>query len=281
MLNTKLLWYNGQWLSANQPIFYALSRNANYADGIFETIRVHKNKIFFWDLHFERLQKGMQTLHLTTSPILQSRENLQNIILELIQRNGIQKAVKVKIQVFRREEYFESNLLEHYPEVCIYCVEEVPLRYVLEIKNVIIYDLVPLNYTVLSSLKTLQRLPYVLAAIHARQNQVSDAILLNTQGQMVECSHSNLFYIVENQIFTPPIQAACLDGTLRKILVQQFDIQEYAFNFQEMEQIEALFTTNVIRGITPISFCKGVEKYFNTQHIWIRRIHHFLNTLLD
>ncbi|MCS7028474.1 MAG: aminotransferase class IV [Bacteroidia bacterium] len=272
-----LLWYNGNWISAQQPLFSAFARNANYADGIFETLRVQKNTILFWDLHFERLKKGIQTLQLIPQPILNDKNALQQTILELIQRNNIQQPAKVKILVFRAETNFA--LQAHSSEVCILCTELLPDSYLLQPKSAVVYDKISLYYSVLSTIKTLQRLPYVLASIYAQQNKVSDAILINAEQEMVETTHSNLFYIVDNQIFTPSIKAGCLEGVLRKVLIRHFNVKERAFKVSELDQIQALFTTNVIRGITPISFCKGIDKHFDVSHKIIRQIHTFLNSI--
>jgi len=274
-----VLWYNEEYVEKTKPLFSALSRNVNYGDGIFETLRVKKDKIYFWDFHYQRLQKGIRTIGLVQDSILQSKTQLHDIILEVVQRNNVKSSVKVKIQVFRGDETGTVTPVNHFTHTFIFCVEELSDTYSLSAKSVIVYSDVFLQYSVLSSIKTLNRLPYILAGIHAQKHQADDAILLNTKQQLTESTNSNLFYIMDKQLCTPPISSGCLDGVMRKVIIQHFDVTEKTLNIKDIKNVESIYMTNVIRGVTSVSSCKGLNKTFDTNHFFIKNILDLVNTL--
>lgn len=272
-----IFWYNGEFVSLSQPVFTALSRNVNYGDGVFETLRIKNGKICFWDFHFERLQKGIKVLKLVPDIVVQDKTLLHGIILDLTEKNKIKNSVKVKIQVYREEQ--SGKKLPVNAKTFIFCSENLPDEYELISKHVIVYPEIFLHYSVLSPLKTLNRLPYVLAGIYAQTHQVQDAVLLNTRQELTETTHSNLFYIIENEIYTPPLISGCLEGVLRSIILHHFKVKEKSITVNELHQVESIFTTNVIRGISPVLSFRGADKTFNSQHFLIKRIFEFLNTL--
>jgi branched-chain amino acid aminotransferase len=270
-----VFWYNGEYIPMNTPVFTALSRNVNYGDGIFETIRINNRKIYFWDFHFERLQKGIHVLQLNPDVILQNKTLLQDIILTLAEQNKIKHSAKVKIQVYR-----EGSILlaSQHTKTFIFCVETLPDCYEVHSKETIIYPDIALQYSVLSPLKTLNRLPYILAGIYAQAHNVEDAILLNTQHELTESTHSNLFYIMDNELYTPPLSSGCLEGVMRRVIMQHFKVTEKPLTINEVKKTQSLFTTNVIRGISPILTIKGIDKIFDVRHLLIKEIFEFLNT---
>lgn len=274
-----IFWYNGEYIPTEKPIFTVLSRNVNYGDGIFETIRIKNKKIYFWDFHFERLQKGMQTLHLVPDAVLQNKTLLQDIILDIADRNHIKNSAKIKIQVYRAEEIGTVLPTSNDVKTFIFCGETLPDTYQLHTKNVIIYPDIPLQYSVLSPLKTLNRLPYILAGMYARAHYVQDAILLNTQQELTESTHSNLFYLIENELFTPPLTSGCLDGVMRKVIIQHFKVTEKPLQVHELKHVQSIFFTNVIRGISPVCMLKNTNQTFDIELPLIQNIFEFLNTL--
>lgn len=271
------VWYNHRYFEVREPLFSALSRNVNYGDGIFETLRVDKNKIYFWDFHFERLQNGIQTLNLIPTPILQDKSLLQDIILELLKKNKVQHKVKVKIQVFRSDNTGKVFPSDHHTDILIFCAEKLSEVYVPSIKQVILYPDIQLQYSVLSSIKTLNRLPYVLGGMYALKNQVEDALLSNTQQEWIESTHSNLFYIIDNELYTPPLSSGCLDGVMRRVILQNFKVKEQSLTLDTFKHVDVLFMTNVIRGLSIVYKCKNLDKTFDIEHVLIKDILCFLN----
>src|SRR5690606_30964422 len=121
-----------------------------------------------------------------------------------------------------------------------------------------IYDELRIQYNQFSALKTLNALPYVMAGIYKNEQQLDEVLLLNSQGQICEGSSSNVFLIADNTLLTPPLSHGCVEGVMRKNILQiagkmQLRVVENAVGPKEMQVAEEVFFTNAIQGIRWVS----------------------------
>ena len=98
-----------------------------------------------------------------------------------------------------------------------------------------------------------------VAGIYAKENGYSNCLLINSQKQVVEAINGNLFLVSGKAIKTPPLSDGCLDGILRKKLIEiiskweDFELLETSISPFELQKADELFITNAIIGIQPIS----------------------------
>jgi branched-chain amino acid aminotransferase len=134
----------------------------------------------------------------------------------------------------------------------------------------------------LSTIKTTAKNINVLASIYANENDLDNCILLNERKDVVEFTNGNLFLIFGNKIITPPISSGCLNGIIRKQLIQLlnkstvFDFEERAISPFELQQADEMFLTNISVGIKPISQYRK-KKY---QQIKVKEVLEILNNHL-
>jgi branched-subunit amino acid aminotransferase/4-amino-4-deoxychorismate lyase len=110
-----------------------------------------------------------------------------------------------------------------------------------------------------SHLKTSLRLPYQAAGAEAELNGWDDALLLNAEGRIAESSHSNIFIVLENKIFTPPLTDGCINGIFRAFLLSSnfagtFLFEERPLTIAMLQKADEIFLTNAVRGLQPVSF---------------------------
>src|SRR5439155_15849949 len=72
----------------------------------------------------------------------------------------------------------------------------------------------------LAQFKTCNKLPQILARAEADVAGAQEALLLNTEGHVVEASSSNLFWIEGNTVCTPPLAAGILPGVTRAVVFE-------------------------------------------------------------
>jgi len=103
----------------------------------------------------------------------------------------------------------------------------------------------------LGSLKTNNRLINILASIYANENNYDDCILMNESKNLVESISGNMFIVKDGLIKTPSLEEGCVDGVIRKILINQslFNVTEQAVSFSDILNANELFLTNVISGV--------------------------------
>ena len=85
---------------------------------------------------------------------------------------------------------------------------------------------------------------YVLASIHAKEQRVDDAILFNEKNNIVESTNANLFVVKKEKLYTPPLTDGPLDGTLRSLILQCFEVEERSVSREEYKVAEEIFLTN-------------------------------------
>ena len=111
----------------------------------------------------------------------------------------------------------------------------------------------------LSNLKTNNKILNVVGSIFAKENDYDNCLLLNTDKRVVEALNGNVFLVFGNTIKTPPLTDGCLNGVIRKKLMEiiekleDYTILEQSISPFELQKADELFVTNVIKGIVPIS----------------------------
>ena len=70
------------------------------------------------------------------------------------------------------------------------------------------------------AIKSLNYLNNVLAKIEANNAGCEEAIMLNAEGFVAECTGDNLFIVKARQLFTPPLSAGALYGITRSVVIE-------------------------------------------------------------
>ncbi len=246
--------FDGKIYKTGTPVIGPDNRGLRYGDGIFETIKVLKGKIIFSDEHFARLWKGMQLLSFDI-PRHFSPELLSTAILQLIEKNNCNQAARVRLSIYRGDGGLYDPI-NHFPR---YLIQVWPLAdYKMELNSngliIGIYIEVKKTMDAVSNIKHNNFLPYVLAAIKAKQEKWNDAIVLNTEGRIADTSIANLFAIINGIIVTPPLTEACIAGVMRNYLLRRIkelglEIKEQILTIEDLLKADEVFLTNSIYNI--------------------------------
>ncbi|SEW29783.1 aminotransferase class IV [Chitinophaga arvensicola] len=246
------LCYNGKYIPAADPIFTADNRSFRYGDGFFETLKVYQGKVLLADLHFERLLASLHLLHFDI-PAHFTRDFFVKQILELCNKNNVAQMARVRVAVFRSDGGLYDPI-NNLPNYLIQCWEL--SRTVLELnQNGLVTDVFPdvkKSCDKLSSLKSNNCLPYVMAAMYAKQHRLNEAILLNPYGRVADSTIANVFIVRDKILYTPPLSEGGVCGVMRKYLLRTelpFKVEEKPLSIEDLENADEIFLTNAIYGI--------------------------------
>jgi len=114
----------------------------------------------------------------------------------------------------------------------------------------------------LAGLKSCSRLLQVLAASEARARQVDEAILVNTNGEITEGSTSNVFWIEDGVVCTPPLSAGVLPGVTRGVIVEICNTlgiphREKSISPNQLAQVDGVFLSLTSRGVVEAESIDG------------------------
>jgi branched-chain amino acid aminotransferase/4-amino-4-deoxychorismate lyase len=77
--------------------------------------------------------------------------------------------------------------------------------------------------------------------------------MLNNQGQVVCGAAANLFWVLDGRLFTPALPCGVLPGITRARLLTAQSVEEVAVGPEALERAEAVFLTNSLIGVRPVS----------------------------
>ena len=97
----------------------------------------------------------------------------------------------------------------------------------------------------------------VLAFNYAQARGATDALFLNTRGEVCEGSRTNVFAVCEGQLVTPPLSAGCLAGVTRALILEHGAAVETTLGLPELMTASEAFLTSALRGAQSITALDG------------------------
>lgn len=252
--------FNGKLVAADANLFNHQNRGFRYGDALFETLRVVNNEPYFLEDHYFRLMASMRIMRMEI-PMNFTLEFFQEELLRTIEAIELSNAAaRARLTVYRNEGGLYTPLTNEIG----YVIEAVPITTPFYLFNEDTYEVelfkdFYINADMLSNLKTTNRATNVVASVFAKENGYANCLLLNHEKKVVEAINGNIFLVTENVIKTPPLKDGCLDGILRKKLIQllqkhpEYTIVEESVSPFELQKVDEIFVTNVIMGIQSVT----------------------------
>ena len=251
-----MICFNGKILEEEKFSINYNNRFFLYGDGFFETIKYVPGKVLFWEQHYFRLMGSLCMLRFDI-PSFFNEEFLLNQINITLEANNLQKSsARIKILFFRESKGFykpSENKLAY----IISCEPIIHEKYSINDKGlkVDIFNEYKLGKNALNNIKSSNRLPNVLATFYNEDNQLDDCIFINESNNIVESISGNIFIVLNNHIITPTLKSGCINGVMRKYLLQQknicgLSILEKDIITSDILNAEELFFTNVMSCVS-------------------------------
>ncbi|MES1213957.1 MAG: aminotransferase class IV [Bacteroidota bacterium] len=258
---------DGKFFPVDQPVLKHDNRGFRYGDGLFETMKMYNGQIALKTFHFERLFSSLDLLKYRL-PAFFNQEKLEKEILLLCKKNNCEKLGRVRLTVYRGDGglYDENKTLN-------YLIESWPLDKTVNNlnENGLVIDIYPearKSCDVFSRIKSANFLPYAMAAIYAKERQLNDCLVLNADDNIADSAIANVFIIREKIISTPPLTQGCINGVMRRWLLEKFsqsgyDCREAAISTQDVYDADEIFLTNAINGIRWVG--KSRDKMYSNE----------------
>lgn len=192
-----------------------------YGDGIFEGIRLYQGNIFRLDEHLERLEYSAKAILLKMP---WSRKEIADATCEACRQNKLTDGY-IRLVVTRGVgDLGLSPWLCPVPSIFIIAdkIALYPAEHYTTGLSIVTVATRRVNPAAFSpAIKSLNYLNNILAKIEAKQAGALEAILLNDQGYVAECTGDNIFIVHKGEILTPSASQGALKGITRDTI---FDI---------------------------------------------------------
>ena len=259
---SKFVYMNGELVEQENAKISVFDHAALYGDGVFEGIRAYNKRVFKLDEHIDRLYNSAKVIMLDI-PI--TKAEMKKAIVHVCKANGIvdgyiRPVVTRGVGNLGLAPWTCSN-----PTVFI-IADSIQLypKAVYEEGMAIISVATRRNSTesLNPMIKSLNYLNNIMAKIEAKNAGMEEAILLNNEGHVAECTGDNIFYVRNNKLFTPPIVAGALPGITMSTVVELgeklgYPTVEKFFSRGELYIADEAFITGTAAEIVPVTKIDG------------------------
>ena len=209
------IYLDGKFVDESEAKVSVFDHGLLYGDGVFEGIRLYGGNIFRLEEHLERLEYSAKAI-LLKLPL--TRAELSEATCETCRVNGLKDAY-IRLVVTRG--VGDLGLAPWLcPKPTLFIIASRISLYPQEhYDNGLAIVTVPtrrINPAALPpTVKSLNYLNNILAKIEARQFGALEAIMLNDQGYVAECTADNVFIVRKGEILTPGTEQGALKGITR------------------------------------------------------------------
>ena len=214
------IYIDGKFYSEANAKVSVFDHGLLYGDGIFEGIRFYNGRVFRLEEHLARLWDSARSICLE---IPMSMPEMTEALLETIRQNDLRDGY-IRLLVTRGVGNLGLNPTQcKHPSVIIIAatISLYPPEIYAKGLTVVTVATRRTNPSALNpAVKSLNYLNNVMARIEANLAGADEALMLNDQGNVAECTADNLFVIKRGQICTPPITAGALRGITRAVVFE-------------------------------------------------------------
>lgn len=230
-----------------------------YGDSIFETLKVLDGKVLFLEDHYFRLMASLRIVRMEI-PMNFTMEYMEEQVMLLVDTLPVAPSYRVRMSVFRKPGGYYLPVNNNVEFIVTASALTEPLYSFTDAAyEVDLFRDFYVTKQLLSTLKSTNRMVQITGSIYAHENGLENCLILNDDKNVVEALQGNLFMLTGNKLVTPPIADGCLNGIMRKQIlelagkIEGLQVSEASVSPFDLQKADELFITNVIKGIQPIT----------------------------
>ncbi len=214
------IYIDGKFYNENNAKISVFDHGLLYGDGVFEGIRAYNGRVFKLKEHIDRLFYSAKAILLKV-PL--GHADMMAAVLETCRRNQIRDGY-IRLVITRGPGGLGLN-----PNKCkqpsVFIIADKiqlypPEMYEQGLEIITVPTVRNLHSAVNPAIKSLNYLNNILAKIEANNAGCEEAIMLNAEGYVAECTGDNLFIVKAGQLLTPPLSAGALYGITRATVIE-------------------------------------------------------------
>jgi branched-chain amino acid aminotransferase len=249
-----IIWMNGELSPLEDAGVSPLDHGLVVGDGVFETLRVYGGVPFAWTRHLARLHASAHGLGLVAPDAGELRDAADAVLAA----NKLTEA-RLRITVTGGPAPPGSRRAPVAPTAIVIAFELEPPA---PSGSVMIVPWTRNEGGALAGLKTISYAENVRALAFVEERGATEAIFANTMGNLCEATGSNVFLVLHGVCCTPPLEAGCLNGVTRQLVLQVgaelgIAIEERDVPVGALRDAEEAFVTSTVREVQPITAVDG------------------------
>lgn len=250
---TEWIWINGEITALNEARISVEDRGFQFADGVYEVIRLYNGRGFTLDEHLDRLERSAAGVKIAV-PL--DRAALVREIERLVARSGIMEGM-IYLQLTRgaaaRNHVYNTELK---PTLLFYARPLSAVNRPGKGRGMRLHSVADERWK-RCWIKSIALLPNILAKNEAVAAGADEAAFID-EGMINECSASNLFAVIRGEVITHPVGPKVLPGITRAVLLKLageagVPVAERALTLEETRSADEVFITSTTRELSWVS----------------------------
>lgn len=253
----QIIYLNGEFVKKSEAKVSVFDHGFLYGDGIFEGIRAYNGHVFRLEDHIRRLYDCAKVILLD---IQITPKEMEQIVIDSCVKNNIADGY-IRLVVSRGVGDLGLN-----PYLCakpsVICIASsislYPEEFYTEgLKIVTVATTRNFHDALNPRIKSLNYLNNIMAKIEAIQAGAPEALMLNTQGYVTECTGDNIFLIRDGVLYTPSVSCGALKGITRDVVMELAEkrgmkVKEDFLTRFDVYTAEECFLTGTAAEIIPV-----------------------------
>ena len=256
------IYLDGKFVDEADAKISVFDHGVLYGDGVFEGIRLYSGRIFRLEQHIDRLFDSAKAImldiplskaELCAACCAACRENkLTDGYIRLVVTRGVGNLGLNPFTCKRPSIFIIAATIELYPKA-VY-EKGVELITAATMRNH--------PNAVSPAIKSLNYLNNILARIEAVKAGTVEALMLNGEGFVAECTGDNVFIIRKGKLETPPSSAGALNGITRGVVIELagklgIPVSETNLTRYDVMTADECFLTGSAAEIVPVASLDG------------------------
>ncbi len=256
-MSEQFVYFNGEIIPQNMAVVSVLDCGLLYADGLFETLRAYDGQIFAFDRHMRRMSDSLKRLRFSAP---ESADDFKNAAEALLKANQLKDTV-LRLTITRGVTDNPLGLPEATVPTRIMHCRPLTLAPGDAYENGVVATISSRSFCVptsIAGIKSLNYLDNLFARQECHDRNCFEVLMPNKDGLIVEGSISNVFAVVNDVAFTPPLGLGALPGITREICLEilkkrNVSVREKAFDFDSLVSATEVFLTGSVIEIIPVT----------------------------
>lgn len=233
-----------------------------FGDSVYEVVVTHRGQPCFLERHLKRLRNSALALSLD---IPWSDAQLTGEVMRTVQDAGNPESY-IRIIVTRGEGEINidpTSCTRPQFLVMVTALKAYPGDHYQKGINVALVSVKRnVKEAVNPGIKTGNYLNNILAKMEANRSGAADALMLNSEGHLTECTTSNFFFVAEGRVFTPSLDCGILAGITRDLVIHLAQengilVEEGRWPPESLQQAQEAFLTGTTKRVMPITRLDG------------------------
>jgi branched-chain amino acid aminotransferase len=251
------VYIDGKYYNERDAKISVFDHGLLYGDGLFEGIRAYNGRVFRLKEHIDRLFYSAKGILLN---LPMSHADVMEAVIQTCRRNKLRDGY-IRLVVTRGIGTLGLNPNRcKNPSLIIIAgkIQLYPAEYYERGLEIITVPTVRNLHSALNpAIKSLNYLNNILAKIEANNSGCEEAIMLNAEGFVSECTGDNIFILKEGELLTPPLAAGALYGVTRKVVMEiaresGIPVREPNLSRYDMFNADECFLTGTGAELVPV-----------------------------